>query len=151
MLPASIALSVRCPRCRAPEGQPCVGRYGRAMRQTHETRRPAFLCQICQKPTGKRIATRFCQDCSDGRQDAQNRASNRKKTRAQALAHRAVAAAIKAGTLVRPKVCGHCGRERFCVAHHATYTAAFRLLVLWGCRSCHQKGHAAARPKRRAA
>lgn len=152
MLPASIALSIRCPQCPALEGERCRTRYGRPMLRTHVLRRPAFICEACERPTGKRNWTRFCQDCADGRQDAQNRASTARKSRAAILAHRAVAAAIKAGTLVRPKRCAECGERRYVVAHHLSYDAAWRLLVRWACKRCHGRGHAAERaPKRKAA
>lgn len=54
------------------------------------------------------------------------------------LAHRAVAAALRAGTLTRGK-CEVCGSLRV-EAHHDDYSAP--LMVRWLCRLHHQQHHA---------
>ncbi len=69
-------------------------------------------------------------------------------------AHMAVAAAIKAGALVRPKLCEQCGEERRLQAHHANYELP--LDVEWLGPICHASrprginGHTMSRGNRQA-
>jgi hypothetical protein len=52
-------------------------------------------------------------------------------------AHWKVKAALRAGQLVRPSACSHCGRnEKHIDAHHPDHTKP--LEVVWLCRSCHR-------------
>ena len=55
-------------------------------------------------------------------------------------AHDIVAAAIKAGTLIRPKKCEHCLKLRRVQAHHDNYDKP--LDVRWLCQRCHSRLHA---------
>jgi len=63
------------------------------------------------------------------------RAEDPRRNRAHAL----VDAAIRRGTLVRPKCCSGCGREAVIHAHHDDY--AKPLVVRWLCASCHRFLH----------
>lgn len=58
-------------------------------------------------------------------------------------AHNAVQSAIESGDLVRPPLCGECGRPpswlNVIEAHHDDY--AKPLAVRWLCKSCHQLLH----------
>jgi len=57
------------------------------------------------------------------------------------LARRAVSAAVKAGTIEKPRECQRCGlvvgRRRLQGHHHNGYDDAHRLDVIWLCRTCH--------------
>ena len=57
-------------------------------------------------------------------------------------AHAAVAAAIRAGILVRPKQCPECEREVPVQAHHESYDPERWLEVEWLCSRCHIRAHA---------
>lgn len=50
-------------------------------------------------------------------------------------ARRVVDNALKYGTLIRPNVCGGCGKECKPQAHHQDY--AKPLEIMWLCRPCH--------------
>ncbi len=59
----------------------------------------------------------------------------RKANPEKARAHWAVANAIRSGTIVRPALCGCCGRDCKPEAHHADYSKP--LDVVWMCHACH--------------
>lgn len=62
------------------------------------------------------------------------------KTPAKHAAHQAVARALDAGTLVRPKECSVCGPSLHRIeAHHDDYSRP--LDVQWLCASCHKHRH----------
>jgi hypothetical protein len=61
-------------------------------------------------------------------------------------AHRKVAAAIRAGVLVRPDACAHCGIACRPDAHHADYGRP--LDVVWLCRPCHCRENAPRKDRR---
>lgn len=62
---------------------------------------------------------------------------NREKFRARDL----VKSAITTGKLIRSKICEFCTCKAYTDAHHSDYTQP--LNVLWFCKSCHKKLHAA--------
>ena len=65
----------------------------------------------------------------------------RKATDEQKRAVRVVANAVKAGTLIRPNHCGHCGTSDSPIqAHHHDYSLP--LEVTWLCAKCHGYLHA---------
>lgn len=59
-------------------------------------------------------------------------------------ARAAVASALAAGRLVRPKRCAECNKRTKVHAHHDSYAKTARLKVRWLCLDCHKAEH----PKR---
>ena len=63
------------------------------------------------------------------------RAKNKNKYKA----HNKVKNAIRAGKLIKPSSCEHCGNSCYLVAHHCDYLKP--LNVNWLCEPCHKKWH----------
>lgn len=55
------------------------------------------------------------------------------------IAHNTINRLIRTGTIIRPAQCSHCGK--YCVpdGHHPDYNEPS--LVIWLCKSCHNKQH----------
>ncbi|HKY46162.1 MAG TPA: hypothetical protein VJM50_23930 [Pyrinomonadaceae bacterium] len=56
-------------------------------------------------------------------------------------ANNALARAVKAGRIVQPPACWHCGSDMGVCGHHASYARDMRLAVSWLCQACHKAVH----------
>jgi len=75
----------------------------------------------------------ICQRCRDHTYGRDEPAKER--------CRRAVTAALRAGTLVKPRKCQGCGDATRLDGHHASYAIEDALAVVWLCRSCHKELH----------
>lgn len=87
----------------------------------------------------------YCKDCKKEyrathlSQEARTQLKYKRLNPEKIKAHKAVERALAKGSLVKPRRCEACGKERKLESHHRDYSKP--LVVEWHCTPCHKQDH----------